>query len=100
MKKLAYYAQEHGIRLYFMMIPDVHDLADYKFSFVHDIMRDFARHNGYTYVDMLPPMSGLRPREIWAMPGDPHPNALGHKLMADAIFPLIVHSSVHGSIEK
>jgi lysophospholipase L1-like esterase len=100
LKKLAQYAQQHGIRLYFMMIPDVHDLVDYRFNFVHDIMRKFAEQNRYAYVDLLPAMTGLRPQEIWAMPGDPHPNAFAHKLMADAIFPLIVHSSVHGSIEK
>jgi lysophospholipase L1-like esterase len=100
LKKLGQYSREHGIRLYFMMIPDVHDLVDYKFAFVHDIMRDFAQQNGYAYIDLLPPMSGLRPQEIWAMPGDPHPNALGHKLMADAIFPVIMHAPVPGSVEK
>jgi len=100
LKKLSQYAQEHGIRLYFMMIPDVHDLVDYKFMFVHDIMRNFAKANGYAYVDLLPAMTGLRPQEIWAMPGDPHPNAFAHKLMADAILPLIVRPSVQGSLEK
>jgi lysophospholipase L1-like esterase len=96
LKKLSQYAREHGIRLYLMMIPDVHDLVDYKFMFVHDIMHNFAKANGYAYVDMLSAMTGLRPQEIWAMPGDPHPNAFAHKLMADAIFPLIVQ----GSLEK
>jgi lysophospholipase L1-like esterase len=100
LKKLAQFAQAHGIRLYFMMIPDVHDLIDYKFMFVHEIMRDFAQHNGYAYIDLLPAMTGLKPQEIWAMPGDPHPNAVGHKLMADAIFPVIVRQSVQGSLEK
>jgi lysophospholipase L1-like esterase len=94
LKKLSQYAREHGIRLYLMMIPDVHDLVDYKFMFVHDIMHNFAKANGYAYVDMLSAMTGLRPQEIWAMPGDPHPNAFAHKLMADAIFPLIVQSSL------
>ncbi len=89
LKKLADYAREHRIRLYFMMIPDVHDLVDYKFQFVHDIMRKFAEQNGYVYVDLLPVMKGLRPEETWAMPGDPHPNAFAHKLMADTIFPPI-----------
>jgi lysophospholipase L1-like esterase len=89
LEKLSRYAHEHGIRLYFMMTPDVHDLIDYKFTFVHDIMRRLAGDNGYGYVDMLPLMTGLRPEEIWAMPGDPHPNAFAHKLMAEAIFPLI-----------
>jgi hypothetical protein len=100
LKMLSQYARERGIRLYFMMIPDVHDLVDYKFMFVHEIMRNFAKENGYSYVDMLPAMTGLRPQEIWAMPGDPHPNAFAHKLMADAILPLIVRPSVQGALEK
>lgn len=100
LKRLAQFAQAHGIRLYFMMIPDVHDLIDYKFMFVHDIMRDFVKANGYAYIDLLPAMTGLKPQEIWAMPGDPHPNAVGHKLMADAIFPAIVRQSVQRSLEK
>jgi hypothetical protein len=87
LKTLADYARERGIRLYFMMTPDVHDLVDYKFTFVHDIMRKIAEQDGYVYVDLLPAMTGLRPEEIWAMPGDPHPNAFAHKLMADVIFP-------------
>ena len=101
LKKLAEYAQSRGIRLYFMMLPDVHDLVDYKFMFVHDIMRGIAERDGYAYVDLLPVMSGLRPQEIWAMPGDPHPNAFAHKLMAEAIFPLIVRvPQRQTSIEK
>jgi lysophospholipase L1-like esterase len=101
LKKLAGYARQHRIRLYFMMLPDVHDLVDYKFGFVHDVMRNFAEQNGYIYVDLLPVMKGLRPEETWAMPGDPHPNAYAHKLMADAIFPLIERSSpAQTSIER
>ena len=67
---------EHGIRLYFMMIPDVHDLVDYKFDFVHDIMRDFAQANGYAYVDLLPAMSGLRPRANLGDAGRPAPQRI------------------------
>ena len=89
LKKLAEYARERGIRLYFMMTPDVHDLVDYKFGFVHDIMRKLAAQDGYVYVDLLPAMTGLRPEQTWAMPGDPHPTATAHKLMADAVFPLL-----------
>ncbi len=100
LKKLSQYAGEHGIRLYFMMIPDVHDLVDYKFNFVHDIMRNFAKAHGYAYVDMLPAMSGLRPEQTWAMPGDPHPNAFVHEMMADAILPLIVKPPAQGSLVR
>ena len=79
LKKLADYARERGIRLYFMMKPDVHDLVDYKFGFVHDIMRQVAGQDGYVYVYLLPAMMGLRPEQTWAMPRNPHTGAYGHK---------------------
>jgi lysophospholipase L1-like esterase len=93
LKKLADYARERGIRLYFLMTPAVHDLVDYKFGFVHDIMRKVAAQDGYVYADLLPAMVGLRPEQTWAMPGDPHPNATAHQRMADAFFPLLAQPS-------
>lgn len=72
------------------MTPDVHNLVDYKFGFVHDIMRQIAAEYEYKYCDQLTTMKGVPPEDLWAMPGDPHPNALGHKLMADAIFSMLV----------
>jgi hypothetical protein len=37
----------------------------------------------------LPAFGALRPEQVWAMPGDPHPNGLGHRLMADAVYRLL-----------
>ena len=71
------------------MTPDVHNLIDYKFRFVHDTMRTIAQEDGYTYVDLLPALSGRPADELFAMPGDPHPNARGHRLMAEALAPAI-----------
>ncbi|MCC7046055.1 MAG: hypothetical protein IT562_05015 [Alphaproteobacteria bacterium] len=90
LKKLAAYSKERGIRLYFAMTPDVHNLTDYPFAFIHDMMRNIVETDGYVYIDLLPSMTGLRPEDIWAMPGDPHPNALGHRRMADAILPFLL----------
>lgn len=89
LKELSDYAKAQGIRIYFAMTPDVHNLVDYKFTFVHEIMRQIATNDGYHYVDLLPAMLGRPPQDLFAMPGDPHPNALGHRLMADEIFPII-----------
>ncbi len=86
---LSDYARTHGVRLYLAMTPDVHNLVDYKLGFVHEIMRRVAERSGYVYVDLLPALSGRRSEELFAMPGDPHPNALGHALMAAAIAPVI-----------
>lgn len=92
LKKLAAFSKERGIRLYFVMTPDVHNLTAYPFGFIHDMMRKIAETDGYVFVDLLPSMTGLRPEDIWAMPGDPHPNALGHRRMADAILPVLLAS--------
>ncbi len=89
LKELADYAKAHGIRIYLAMTPDVHNLIDYKFGYIHDILREIAENDGYTYIDLLPALRGKPPQELFAMPGDPHPNALGHRLMAEAIFPVI-----------
>ena len=92
LKELANYANSHGIRIYLAMTPDVHNLIDYKFGYIHDMMRQIAVDDGYTYVDLLPAMRGRPPQQLFAMPGDPHPNALGHQLMAEAIFPVLMQA--------
>jgi hypothetical protein len=89
LQKLADYAKANNIRIYLAMTPDVHNLKDYQFGFVHERMKRVAAELGYTYVDLLGAFGTLSPEEVWAMPGDPHPNALGHKLMADAIIPSV-----------
>lgn len=89
LSKLAEYARERNIRLYFAMMPDVHNLTDYPFRAIHDQMRQAANELGFSYVDLLPEFENLKPAEVWAMPGDPHPNALGHRIMADQIYPVL-----------
>jgi lysophospholipase L1-like esterase len=89
LRALADYAKANNIRIYLAMTPDIHNLLDYKFGFVHETMRQIAVGQGYTFVDLLPAMLGRPPEELFAMPGDPHPNALGHRLMAEAILPVV-----------
>jgi len=89
LRKLADYAKANHIRIYLAMTPDVHNLTQYQFGFVHERMKSLAAELGYNYIDLLPAFGKLTPEEVWAMPGDPHPNSLGHKLMADAIIPVV-----------
>lgn len=88
-KALAESAKKQNVRLYLAMVPDVHNLVNYQFRFVHDIMRGAASEQGYVFIDLLPALLGRTPDDLFAMPGDPHPNALGHRLMAEAIFSVI-----------
>lgn len=87
--QLKAYAEARKIRIYFAMQPDVHNLTNYPFLFIHRQMEQVARERGFPYIDLLPIFTGQTPEKIWAMPGDPHPNAFGHELMAKAIYPVL-----------
>lgn len=89
LKELAEYASDNNIRITLAMVPDVHNLENYPFTDIHAHMKVLAEGMGYQFVDLLPAFGSLKPGEVWAMPGDPHPNALGHKLMAEALFPVL-----------
>ena len=89
LKMLADYAHSHNIRLFLAMTPDVHDLPNYHFGFVHDRMKAIAGELGMRYTDFLPVLEKHSPEELWTIPGDLHPNAIAHRLMADALLPVI-----------
>lgn len=82
--RLKTYTDKEGIRVYFVMTPDVHNLTDYKFHFIHDIMQREAESRAFYYIDLLTAFKGIeQSKTLWVMPTDPHPNGLAHKLMAE-----------------
>jgi lysophospholipase L1-like esterase len=89
LQELADYAKANNIRITLAMVPDVHNLENYPFKDIHAHMKNVAERMGYGFVDLLPAFGNLSPKDVWAMPGDPHPNALGHKRMAEALFPVL-----------
>ena len=89
LKKLSAYAQANNIKLFMLMTPDIHDLENYKFDAIHQQMEEFANNNGFVFVDALPNLRNIPATSLYAMPGDPHPNALGHKIMAETIAPVL-----------
>ncbi|MDJ0950385.1 MAG: SGNH/GDSL hydrolase family protein [Alphaproteobacteria bacterium] len=78
-----------GTRVYLAVVPDVHNLKNYPFHFVHQRMGQVAKQYGFTYIDLFPAFRELTPEEVWALPGDPHPNRLGHQKMARALYPVL-----------
>ena len=84
--KLGGYADKNGIRVTLSIVPDVHNLTDYPFGFIHEKMAMVAAERGFAFVDLYPGFKGMTPENIWSMPGDPHPNGFGHKVMAQALY--------------
>ena len=60
--------------------------SDYPFAEVHAQVARAARAEGFEVVDLLPVFRTRDPRELVISPADDHPNALGHRLAAEAIF--------------
>ena len=89
LNSLAIYCKKRNIRIYLVMTPDFHDLVDYKFNFIHKQIKDLAIKADYQFVDLLPAMKNLTSKQLWSMPGDPHPNGNGHKIMAEVIYPIL-----------
>ena len=46
LKKLADYAKAHHIRLYLAMMPDIHNLKDYQFGFIHEAVQNAIATRG------------------------------------------------------
>ncbi len=93
LEELSYFAEINNIRIYLVMVPDIHNLIDYKFDYIHEMILDIAKNNNYIFIDTLPFFRGMTFESLYAMPGDPHPNALGHKIIAEAAFPFLYKNS-------
>ena len=84
--RLKKYSISNGIQVYFLMTPDLYNLSDYRYGFIHDIMKKEATARGFHYLDILPAFAGVKDSHtLWAMPNDPHPNGSAQRMMADYI---------------
>jgi lysophospholipase L1-like esterase len=67
-------------------IPEFHQFEDYPFGYVGEFLKGVAEQNPKVhYIDLLPLFVNFTPQEIWVSAEDPHPNALGHMLIARQI---------------
>ncbi len=87
--RLAELAKEDGATVVLAMMPDIHNLKPYPFQFIHDHMKHLSERLGWQYVDLLPALQSQKPEDLYTIPGDPHPNGLGHRLMAEALLPVV-----------
>ena len=74
-----------GIRVIFTIVPDIHSLDPYPFTFIHSYMKELVKKYDWTFVDFTEPLKEITAKELWAMPGDPHINKKGHRIMAETL---------------
>jgi lysophospholipase L1-like esterase len=72
-----------GIRLQVVLLPELHQLADYPFAREHAGIAAFLAEHGISVLDLAPRFAGEPdPRSLWVAPDDPHPNAAAHERIA------------------
>ncbi len=87
--RLQNLSRQQGFRIILTMIPDVHQINPYPFTFAHEEMQKIASKHGWTFLDFTPALSRVPATDLWAMPGDPHLNSKGHEIMAKTLLPYL-----------
>ena len=80
---------EDGFQIIFTMMPDVHNLKKYPFGFAHAKIKETVNKFNWVYLDFLDDLKKFDGPELWTIPGDPHPNSMVHKIMAERLAPII-----------
>ena len=84
--RLADATKASGVKLVIVNLPELHDVKDYRFGRITDLVRQAADENGAAFVDVLPAMADQPSAKLWVTPPDPHPNAYANELIAKALF--------------
>jgi lysophospholipase L1-like esterase len=85
-KRLADYCRENNITLLVASLPELHDVAHYRFDPITDLVRAAAAQNGAAFVDVLPYLKDQPSSSLWVTAPDPHPNAFANAFIAQGLF--------------
>ncbi|MBH45888.1 MAG: hypothetical protein CMC93_04655 [Flavobacteriaceae bacterium] len=87
--KLSEYSKKNNTTILLTVIPDIHFLEEYPFENVHQKMKIISKELGFEFHDLFPSLKGIPFSELQIIPGDSHPNELGHLNIAESLYPEI-----------
>ncbi len=86
LRRLADACHQRDIPLLVLLIPELHLLgADYPFRDVHQQVADLFTKQDVEVLDATTAFDGEDPQTLWVSRQDAHPNAKGHRILAEAI---------------
>ena len=98
LRELGGLCRDAGIPLRLMLIPELHAPGEaYPFRDIHGIVTAAARREGIPVLDLVDAFGGVDPPSLWVSRGDAHPNALAHKIIAEALFQEITGNPASGN---
>lgn len=82
-------AQRDGVAFAMTLYPWLYRLDHYLLPEPHRWLGDLARREQIPWVDLLPTFAGRAHEALRVSPANEHPNALGHRLAAEALTPML-----------
>jgi lysophospholipase L1-like esterase len=87
-RRLVRMSREDGFALVLAILPELHSVEpQYMFRAVEQKIVERAHEAGVEHVVALSPcFQGHRPQSLWVSPDDAHPNAAGHRIIAEGLY--------------
>ena len=80
-------SDKNDIKVIMVIFPVLYDLDDYKWEWVHEMVRNESDKNGFIFIDLLEAYSKYEAEELRASKDDLlHPNKKGHEIAAEEIY--------------
>ncbi len=99
--QLKNFLAEKNIPLLIMIVPDFHDLSkESPYQQLYVNIQGAFEGMGLQTLNTFPAFQTLyggKESQIWVKPNDPHPNAEGHKVMADVLVDFFLKNNVLGA---
>lgn len=86
LKKIQNHCKMNNINCILINTPDIHQLNPYKLKFINEKMKNISEDINLPYLDLLNSFQKYDAKALWNDYGDPHPNELGHEVMAKTIY--------------
>lgn len=87
--KLEILAKEFSLnshQLTVVLLSDLRNLKSYAFNDFHVKVQSFLKQKHIQVIDTLPVFLNKPEPSLWVAPDDPHPNILGHSLIAELLY--------------
>ena len=92
---LASICRDNGIPFHIVLFPVLMSLDHYPFDAVEAEISRFAGDHFIPSFSLTPGFRNRRSADLWVGPGDQHPNARGHRIAADTLYPYLIDALAH-----